>query len=351
MNKILCGDVIEQLKTLPDCSIQCCVTSPPYFGLRDYGTSKWEGGNNPDCDHKLPDGEFDPKNPGANAHVARFNREKCWKCGAKRIDSQIGLERTPTEYVAKLIDVFREVRRVLKKDGVFFLNIGDSYNNHKQSHKNDTGFQGKVGPMCGGIGTDVDGLKSKDLIGIPWRVAFALQSDGWWLRQNIIWAKGNPMPESVTDRFTKSYEDIFLLTKSSRYYFDNEAVKEPTVTKDKSIRNRDGTRLNNTPGRSKMGGLKNNDYDRRNRRNVWHINTKPYRGCHFAVFPEAIPEICIKAGSKEGDLVLDPFAGSGTTLAVAKRLGRQYVGCELNPKYIHLIQERLDNVVVQKILL
>ncbi len=261
MNKILIGDVTEKLKELPDGSIQCVVTSPPYWGLRDYG-----------------------------------------------VDGQLGLEREPSEYVARLVEVFREVKRVLKDDGTFWLNVGDSYSG---SGKGPAGNLGKthnerhLEAKTGGLVPE--GTKPKDLVGVPWMLAFALRADGWYLRQDVIWAKPNPMPESVKDRCTKSHEHLFMLTKSSRYLFDAEAVRE-------------------------------GDH---NLRDVWNIATKPYKGAHFAVFPEAIPERCIRAGTRNGDIVLDPFAGSGTTLAAAKRMGRQYVGIELNAEYLPLIEERL----------
>jgi len=259
---ILQGDVLDKLQEIESDSIQCVVTSPPYWGLRDYG-----------------------------------------------IEGQLGLEATPEEYVEKMVEVFREVKRVLKDDGTVWLNLGDSYYN-------------------------------KSLSGVPFRVAFALQSDGWYLRQDIIWHKPNPMPESVTDRCTKSHEYIFLLSKSAKYFYDADAIMETTLTKDKSNRDRDITRLNNTPGRTRMNGLKTNNYEKRNKRSVWTITTKPYKEAHFAVFPPKIPELCIKAGSKEGDVVLDPFFGSGTTGWIAQRLGRKWIGIELNPEYIKIAEKR-----------
>ena len=260
---ILHGDVIDVLREIETGTVQCVVTSPPYWGLRDYG-----------------------------------------------IDNQLGLEETPEEYVDKMVEVFRQIKRVLKHDGTVWLNLGDSYVNGKQ------------------------------LTGIPWRVAFALQSDGWYLRQDIIWHKPNPMPESVTDRCTKSHEYIFLLTKSAQYFYDADAIREQTITQDNSNRDRDITRLNNTPGRTRMGGLKTNNYEKRNKRSVWKITIQPYKEAHFAVFPEKLPEICIKAGTKKGDTVLDPFFGSGTTGWVAQRLGRKWIGIELNEEYIKIAEKR-----------
>ena len=293
---ILFGDCRETLP-LFDEPARMCVTSPPYYGLRDYG------------------GEND----------------------------QVGLEKTPEEYIENLVEVFSKVRDCLTEDGTLWLNIGDSYANSgkgpskslNQEHHHLEHKHSKIIPQ---------GCKPKDLIGIPWMLAFALRADGWYLRQDIIWHKPNPMPESVKDRCTKAHEYIFLLSKNKQYYYDNEAIKEPTVTKDNSNRNRDITKLNNTPGRTKMGGLKTNNYDKRNKRSVWTVTTKPYKEAHFAVFPPDLIEPCILAGSEEGDLILDPFMGSGTTAMVAKTLGRDYIGCELHKDYGELIQKRIDDI-------
>jgi DNA modification methylase len=281
---------------------QTCVTSPPYFGLRDYGH-----------------------------------------------DGQIGLEQTPEDYIAAMVEVFRCVRDVLVEDGTLWLNIGDSYNgsggNHKEHHKNDSGFQGQIGAKNHqGRGNNVNGLKPKDLIGIPWMLAFALRADGWYLRQDIIWHKPNPMPESVRDRCTKAHEYVFLLSKSPKYYFDNNAIKEKAHTTDNSNRNRDESRLNNTPGRTRMGGLKTNHYEMKNKRSVWSVTTKPYKGAHFAVFPPELITPCVLAGAPEGGIVLDPFIGSGTTAMVAKQNNRHYLGCELNQDYKPLQNERIQNL-------
>ncbi|MGB9149947.1 MAG: site-specific DNA-methyltransferase, partial [Burkholderiales bacterium] len=270
-------------------------------------------------------------------------KNKCTKCGAVRIDKQLGMESTPEEYTANMVEVFSLVRELLHDDGTLWLNLGDSYSSG--------GRTSQVAPTLRTKGKDaasgkqeylnnfavrpgaVAGIKPKDLIGIPWRVAFALQQDGWYLRQDIIWSKPNPMPESVTDRCTKAHEYIFLLSKSGKYYYDNEAIKENTVTFDSNVRDRDTTRLNNVPGRSRMDGLTTNDYEKRNRRSVWEVATAPYSGAHFATYPPALIEPCILAGSRSGDIVLDPFFGSGTTGQVAQQLGRQYIGCELNRDY------------------
>jgi DNA modification methylase len=388
--RIILGDCIEGLRTLPDASVHCCVTSPPYWGLRDYGH-----------------------------------------------DGQIGLEQTPEEYVARMVEVFRAVRRVLREDGTLWLNLGDSYatgagkvgdcpgggtqgerwrGGHEDNH-------GKVGPATQPNRMPLPGLKPKDLVGIPWRVAFALQADGWWLRQDIIWHKPNPMPESVTDRCTKAHEYLFLLAKSQRYYYDAEAVKEAASHTGKTVKTNgaagmdgfgDGMRTRAGFSRGIVVG------ETRNRRSVWTITTKPYSGAHFAVMPPDLVEPCVRAGTSErgccphcgapwervverdrqptrpgveskvyavppvaegsplrshaGDIcgnrdpmrhctvtqtagwrptctcpthdpipctVLDPFAGSGTTLAVAIANGRSGIGCELNPDYIALAEERI----------
>jgi DNA modification methylase len=311
-NQIFVGDCIEGLKNLPDESVDCCVTSPPYFGLRDYGA-----------------------------------------------DDQLGLEETPEEYVENMVKVFREVKRVLKDDGTVWLNLGDSYasNTIGDNRTNDQlATKSTLGPKKDGLNPDNSaresiikgvrktnhGLKQKNLVGIPWRVAFALQADGWYLRQDIIWSKGNCMPESVTDRCTKSHEYIFLLSKNKKYYFDAEAIKEKTVTNDKSIRDRDGTRLNNTPGRTKMGGLVTNNYEVRNKRSVWEVNAKGFKEAHFAVYPEKLIVDCIKAGCPEGGIILDPFMGAGTTGLVARKLNRDYVGMEINHEYAALANKRIS---------
>ena len=292
VNTILQGDVIERLQDIEDNTIQCVVTSPPYWGLRDYGE-----------------------------------------------EDQLGLEETPEEYVENMVNVFREVRRALKDDGTLWLNLGDSYSSGGRSTTTNQTLRGNNDYGVTRLKPS-ENIKPKDLIGIPWRVAFALQQDGWYLRQDIIWHKPNPMPESVTDRCTKSHEYIFLLTKSANYYYDAESIKEPAQnwgTRDRS-NFRNGTK-------DKLlihHGLKDANFAElgRNKRSVWKINTKPYKDAHFAVFPEKLPELCIKAGSKEGDIVLDPFFGSGTTGFVAQRLYRKWLGIELNPEYIKIANKR-----------
>lgn len=295
-NKILVGDALIKLQEIETGSVQMCVTSPPYWGLRDYEQ-----------------------------------------------DDQLGLEQTPEEYVNNLVAVFREVKRVLRDDGTVWLNIGDSYSG---SGKGPAGNIGKTHDERNmskkHSAITPTGTKAKDLVGIPWRVAFALQADGWYLRQDIIWAKSNPMPESVKDRCTRSHEYVFLLSKSKHYYFNNEAIKEPAITNDKNLRDRDVSKLNNTPGRTRMGGLTHNDYETRNKRDVWNIPLKPFKGAHFAVMPQALVEPCILAGSKEGDCVLDPFTGSGTVGVVANKHGRDFLGVELNPEYAQMAIDRIN---------
>jgi DNA modification methylase len=261
-----------------------------------------------------------------------------------------------------MVEVFREVRRVLRDDGTLWLNLGDSYNGIGGPGKQDGGPIGPTAAVAivGTRGRRISGLKPKDLVGIPWRVAFALQADGWWLRQDIIWHKPNPMPESVRDRCTKAHEYVFLLTKSERYYYDAEAVKEAGSTSSAAAWYRRNAVRNEKPaGASTLDGNLNHQSglrrpgwqqvsaaeQGRNRRSVWTITTKPYRGAHFAVMPPDLVEPCIKAGCPAGGVVLDPFAGSGTTLAVAAKLGRDGIGCELNPAYITLAKERIAKVV------
>ena len=307
MHTILVGDVREQLKTLPDNSIQCCVTSPPYWGMRDYGH-----------------------------------------------DVQIGLESTPEAYVARMVEVFREVRRVLREDGTCWVNLGDSYCADVRKGRSHMGV-GKNDSHNVWFNRRVDGLKPKDLVGIPWRVAFALQADGWWLRQDIIWHKPNPMPESVTDRCTKAHEYVFLMTKSARYYYDNQSIMEAAQYGEQHANkstswgiNRKHPNKDNVANYAHKGDnhtsskMADGSYGR-NKRSVWSIATKPYKGAHFAVMPEALVEPCILAGSKPNDTVLDPFLGSGTTLAVAKRLGRNGIGIELNPEYVTLAKNRIGD--------
>lgn len=347
---ILIGDNRQTLATIPDQSIQCCVTSPPYWGLRDYGTATWDGGD-PSCDHQgkpMATRANVNKNTGTgndvkNTEVREFYKDICGKCGAKRIDSQIGLEQTPDEYVEQMVAVFRQVHRVLRDDGTLWLNLGDSYagNTSRASNNGRAGF----GNEREGVFTKTgDGLKNKDLVGIPWRVAFALQADGWYLRQDIIWHKPNPMPESVTDRCTKAHEYIFLLSKSAKYYFDHEAIKEeaktPPAVRDK---HGEGYQADYAKGDRFSAGERTWGADgRKNKRSVWTVTTRPFKGAHFATFPTQLIEPCILAGSKQGDTILDPFFGAGTTGLVAQRHNRKWIGCELNPDYAAIAQQRLN---------
>ena len=364
LNYIYNGNSLDVLKTLPDGIINCCITSPPYYGLRDYGTGKWIGGD-PDCPHRRVSKfsektitGYAQKELAGNVGDAIY-KTVCPLCGAVREDEQIGLEETPEEYIQRLVNVFREVKRVLKPDGTLWVNIGDSYASQRGgSHQPaETLAGGKHGYTKYGDTVNRDrergynptrnasaiGLKHKDMIGIPWMLAFALREDGWYLRQDIIWHKPNPMPESVRDRCTKSHEYIFLLTKSPKYYFDNESIKEPAKP-DKSVRDRDHTKLNNTPGRTRMKGLKTNHYTKRNKRDVWSVTTKPFKGAHFATFPEEVITPCVRAGCPKGGTILDPFFGSGTTGYVANKYNRNYIGIELNPKYIDIAKKRLEEV-------
>lgn len=348
--KLLQGDAIEQLKTLPDQSVNTCVTSPPYYGLRDYGTGKWVGGD-ANCPHKRLSHWSNRTSTGHNREELRgmvssgIYKSVCPLCGAVRVDNQIGLEETPEEYINRLVDVFREVHRVLCDDGSLWVNIGDSYASTVSTNRNfiNDGGRGGNNELISNRVLPND-IKAKDLLGIPWMLAFALRKDGWYLRQDIIWHKPNPMPESVKDRCTKSHEYIFLLTKNSKYYFDNDAIQEHAV--------------NTGKGEPKFGGNKYGDSDssfyqyysgnkyvsngRRNKRDVWSVSVASSKDAHFAVFPKALVEPCILAGCPEGGTVLDPFSGSGTTGIVAVSNNRNYIGIELNPEYIDIARTRLE---------
>lgn len=299
------GDCRTLLSAMEPQSVHCCVTSPPYFGLRDYG-----------------------------------------------VEGQIGLEQTPDEYVAEMVAVFREVRRVLRDDGTLWLNLGDSYSTDAKWGGSTGGKAAKAlhGKDGGGRNKTHTGLPDKNLLGIPWRVAFALQADGWYLRQDIIWHKPNPMPESVRDRCTKAHEYIFMLSKSARYYYDADAVKEPAV--DPSIGKFTDKWADKQRGHGRRHAGFNGRYaakiaaegvpTHRNRRSVWTVSTKPFKGAHFATFPPDLIEPCILAGCHEGGTVLDPFGGAGTTGLVAKQHGRNAILLELNPEYAAMARERID---------
>jgi DNA modification methylase len=331
LNHIYTGDALEALRSLPENDIDCCVTSPPYYGLRNYGVA-----------------------------------------------GQIGLEDTPDAYIARLLEVFRQVRRVLKPAGTLWLNMGDSYAGSGRG-KGDINHKGGVQSSASFVGNAfdkpyrLDGYKGKDLIGIPWMLAFALRRDGWYLRQDIIWHKPNPMPESVRDRCTKAHEYIFLLSKSARYYFDHSAMLEPA-----KYDGRKDTRAKGSPkyagslslavgvherwpAKMPTRGLKVKEGDTglppsrhgidiptapaRNKRSVWTVPTRSFRGAHFATYPPALITPCIEAGCPPGGVVLDPFFGAGTTGLVAHGLGRQYVGIELNPEYVEIARERIEGVL------
>ena len=417
MIQLLTGDCREVLRTLPDASVQCVVTSPPYYGLRDYGTAQWEGGD-AGCDHAFSMSRHSGLAAAAercdgivrNASGPVFARapqqawETCGKCGARRIDAQIGLEATPDAYIATMVEVFREVRRVLRPDGTCWVNMGDSYNANQGS-----GFNGNAGKPTASPKV-YTGLAPKQLLMMPARLALALQADGWWLRSDIIWAKPNPMPESVTDRPTNAHEHIFLLTKRSRYYFDNDAIREPHAEPWRS--NGEIERNNWSVGGERGSKPMAREYNPAGRscRNVWTIATAPFPAAHFATFPPELAERCIKAGTSDRgccaacgapwvrvtdvsrddrdfgrdqppaatsgasnrtingvvpsfrsptstttgwragcrcnaevvpQTVLDPFSGAGTTALVADRLGRNAIGIDLSHAYVEMARERL----------
>lgn len=354
--QLLQGDCITVLRTLEAYSVSCCVTSPPYYGLRDYGTAAWMHGD-PECDHTYAKGGRNPETSSkqiSSAGTTFSQYEKvCKRCGAQRIDSQIGLEETPDAYVAKLVQVFREVHRVLRDDGTLWLNLGDSYAGSGGAGEWSVNRDGQ---KKAANKNTFEGIKAKDLIGIPWMVAFALRADGWYLRSDIIWHKPNPMPEPVQDRPTKSHEYLFLLTKSAQYYYDADAIREPPSESTmerwhgnpyQKVQNENynpyGTPSHNPDrhsGEQNMGVNPNG----RNKRSVWTVATQPYAGAHFATFPPKLIEPCILAGSAPGGTVLDPFNGSGTTGAVALKHHRKYIGIDLNPAYIELTKKRFAAV-------
>lgn len=305
LNTIYPDDCLEHLKGLPDELVQCCVTSPPYWRLRDYGVA-----------------------------------------------GQLGSEDTPEDYVSALTDIFREVRRVLKPDGTLWLNLGDAYwgsgkagmNTDYQARHREFGRPSKNTARFGQPTTGKHAeIKNKDLIGLPWMVAFALRKQGWYLRQDIIWHKPNPMPESATDRCVKAHEYIFLLSPNAKYYFDYNAIRTPA--KGKNLHDRTSRVSRKGSDDKHVNGFRQprGPYEWANRRSVWSITTKAFTGMHCAVFPPELPELCIKAGSRENDIILDPFMGAGTTALVASKLKRRYIGFEINPEYISLAEERLKS--------
>jgi len=350
---ILIGDVREKLKQLPDQSVHCVVTSPPYWGLRDYGTALWDGGD-PECDHmsdKRGSRFATPvsKKQGRNIGSGTASRRDC-DCGAMRIDNPIGMEDTPEQFVANMVEVFREVWRVLRDDGTLWLNLGDSYSGSGKGPAGNLGATHNERWLEHKHSAIVpNGLKPKDLVGIPWRVAFALQAEGWYLRQDIIWHKPNPMPESVTDRCTKSHEYIFLLSKSRQYYFDNEAIKEPSTQLGKTNIRFGGTKYGDSddPKHATKSGNEYTDSGTRNKRDVWTVTTRPFKGAHYATFPPQLIEPCILAGCPPDGTVLDPFFGSGTTGLVAQQHGRNWIGCELNPVYAEMAAKRIKDAEPQ----
>lgn len=288
---LLIGDCLESMAKIESNSVHCCVTSPPYFGLRDYGA-----------------------------------------------EGQIGLEPTPDEFVQALVTVFREVKRVLRDDGTLWLNLGDTYSSGGRKYRDGDDKLAQRGMTT----RPDDGAKPKDLLGIPWKVAFALQADGWYLRQDIIWQKPNPMPESVTDRCTKSHEYVFLLTKSPKYHFDHLAIKEEAVKGAAGSSFHKGKTAEHQLGRSSQA--ERVEDGKRNRRSVWSIATRPYKGAHFATFPPGLIEPCILAGCPLHGTVLDPFGGSGTTAGVALMHERNAILCELNPDYGDLVEGRVSSI-------
>jgi len=338
-----CRDIMKRW-TEEGVKVQTCITSPPYYGLRDYGTATWVGGDI-SCSHKR-DSKMSDKTITGHVNLEGavgdgIYKSSCPRCGAVREDKQIGLEETIDEYVSDIVEVFAHVHNLLTDDGTLWVNLGDSYAGSNGNGSVAQSFgQDKFVAFKSPTSGNGSGIRPKNLIGIPWRVAFALQEFGWYLRQDIIWSKPNPMPESVRDRCTKSHEYIFLLSKKPHYYFDNEAIKEP-VKEDWGTRNRDeGKYHNEGTGLQPHSGL-TKSYEMANKRSVWTVNTKPYKGAHFAVFPNELIEPMVLASTKVGDVVLDPFMGSGTTAEVAQHLNRNYRGCELNPEYKDLQFKRL----------
>lgn len=392
------GSAIKVLKRLPEASVNCVITSPPYWGLRDYDTGTWEGGT-PECDHTYQHGVQGKSGDRADrSHTGQaVYKLKCRRCGAKRVDEQLGLEETSEEYIAKTVAIFREVRRVLRPDGTLWMVIGDSYCSDAGRDRQPTTKPGarvpsawtnraaprrvhatRKGKDCdpkrgtAAMGQPIQsvcsapGLKPKDMVGIPWMLAFALRADGWYLRSEIIWAKPNPMPESVTDRPTKAHEQIFLLAKSQRYYYDAAAIKEPVTggshsrgygVNPKSAKwpnswsAEDGR--HDEIGNGRFRPRQNESFsaavkdlvDERNKRSVWTVPTEAFPEAHFATYPRALIRPCVLAGCPPGGIVLDPFSGAATTALVAKENGRRCIGIELSIDYIEMSSRRLAQEV------
>jgi len=386
------GDALDVLRRLPDESVHCCITSPPYFGLRDYGTAEWMGGL-PDCDHVYNHGTQGTSGQRADRTFTAqaVYKDECRKCGAQRVDRQLGLERTYPEYIERLVGIFREVRRVLRNDGTLWLNLGDTFCNSDKwgggganTGKHTRSADGSV-PSWTAVRrkwAGAPGIKPKDLLGIPWRAALALQEDGWWLRSEIIWHKPNPLPESVLDRPTKTHEQIFLLAKSERYFYDADAIKEQASddTHARYARGRSDTHkwadggpgsqtiATNKPG-SKFArpsgvnpkcaepgsGIRQNEsfsaavkdvVEYRNKRSVWVVPTYPFPEAHFATYPPALILPCVLAGCPVGGTILDPFSGAATTALVSKQNGRRCIGIELNERYLTMSIKRLRQDVL-----
>jgi len=368
-HSVIEGDCLDVMAGMESGSVQMLATSPPYWGLRDYGGEPAEWGGDPACEHQWGDigpshhpGQVeqtkwksaDAAGKGQTAGSGQF----CQKCGAWL--GQLGLEPTPELYVEHLVAIFREAKRVLRDDGTLWLNLGDSYCSigHKKSHSGHgtTGLAGGKAQEQSPVRRENDasslGLKHKDLVGIPWRVAFALQADGWYLRSDIIWHKPNCMPESVTDRPTSSHEHVFLLAKSERYYYDADAIREPH--KDDSLARVGRGRSENHKWTNGPGGqtlatdiTKACHPAGRNARNVWTIPTQPFPGAHFAVWPEKLVTRMILAGSRIGDTVLDPFCGSGKSGVAAVKLGRKFKGIETNPEYCEMARKQIEPYAAQ----
>ena len=367
---IRAGDALACLRAMPADSVHCCVTSPPYWGLRDYGTPPQIWGDDPDCRHRWgadigvltshPQqsrngrGVLGDRARHPSAARTSFKASQgvfCARCGAWR--GSLGLEPDYRLYVDHLVAVMREVRRVLRAGGTLWLNLGDCYATGAGKAKRAGGCDGPSGgweekgvPTTQPNRMPQPGLKPKDLAGIPWRVAFALQDDGWWLRRDHVWAKPNPMPESVRDRCTTAHEYLFLLTKSARYYYDADAIKEPAVSDHgagNSMSRYNAERIANSPLTGGPGSQKpwSDIGGKRNKRSVWTVATAPFPGAHFATFPPALIEPCILAGCPAGGTVLDPFLGAGTTALVADRLGRHSIGVELSPAYAAMARDRI----------